>query len=368
MAGKSGRTRILHLISSNFVGGPEKQILGHLKHVDFESYDVRVGSFMEGNFANDFLAELQRLKICATVAVNQKSMTDFSPILALRNYIVDNEIHGLVTHGYKSNIYGSIATIGTSVVHCMYVRGWTAENRKILIFNRLEKFFLKRADLVATVANAKVGEILSLGVDRKKIRCIYNAVEMAAIDSDDGSLHIDFGFDSKEKVVIAAGRLSPEKGHSDLLRSIALLRDRGMPIRCVIFGDGPEKANLDRMVNQLELREIVVFGGFEPGWKRYLASADAVVNPSLSEVMPNVVLESLILGCPVVATDVGGVRELIPSEEYGWVVPPREPTALADAIAHCFGSLDTIRIQEKARAHIVENFNFQKQAEELAGL
>jgi glycosyltransferase involved in cell wall biosynthesis len=139
----------------------------------------------------------------------------------------------------------------------------------------------------------------------------------------------------RSKEVLCVGRLSSEKGHRVLLEAVALLRDRGVELRCTIVGDGPLRAELEAYaLSRKALDGHVTFAGALPVGdviERY-RTADVVVLASFSEGVPMVLIEALALGRPVVATAVGGVPELVRDRETGLVVPPGNAAALADAM------------------------------------
>jgi glycosyltransferase involved in cell wall biosynthesis len=112
----------------------------------------------------------------------------------------------------------------------------------------------------------------------------------------------------------------------------------------------------------------IVFAGFRKDVLGCLAGADVVVNPSFSEGLPNVVLEAMALGRPVVATDVGGTRELVRSGSTGWLVPAGDPVRLAGAIREALddGPL-AARLAAGGRQLVSSSFTFDRQAEQLIG-
>jgi len=130
--------------------------------------------------------------------------------------------------------------------------------------------------------------------------------------------------------LLSVGRLASQKGVIYLLRALAQTQSSA----CLrVLGDGPERARLERMANDLGLSRRVEFAGWAPreDLPRHYAWADAFVLPSLDEGMPNVVLEALACGLPVIGTDVAGTRDLVHSET-GILVPPADSRALAAAI------------------------------------
>ena len=148
-------------------------------------------------------------------------------------------------------------------------------------------------------------------------------------------------------VVVFAGRLGPQKAVGALLAAVA-----GVPrVSLVIAGDGPERAELEGRVTQLGLEERVRFLGSVPRETvlRLFRAADASVLPSAWENFPHTVVEALAVGCPVIATAVGGVPEVVRDGENGLLVAPGDPAALTAAIARFFGDRELrVRLAEAA--------------------
>lgn len=363
------KIKVLHLIATNFVGGPEKQLLRHMECYDRSRYEIVLGSYQEQGRPNPLL-EAAAAAGHATLTINHRYLMDFSIIKTVREFIGGGDIDVVVSHGYKSNIVSHLAGRGILLGHGMYVRGWTAENLKVRCYNRLERPFLRRADLVVTVARRKLDELETMGLPTSRLRYVANAVEIpGAVERPRVSLRDRYRLSDDVFLLVAAGRLSPEKGHRQLIQSLHLLKERRIRCTCVIFGDGPLDNTLRKMAGELGIEDTVRFAGFDPEWKSCLPQADLLINPSLSEVMPNVVMEAMAYGCPVMATDVGGVAELIVDNETGLLIPTGNPGVMADRIAECTENRDAMRqMALRAQAHMKDNFSFPKQAEKLQAL
>jgi glycosyltransferase involved in cell wall biosynthesis len=132
-------------------------------------------------------------------------------------------------------------------------------------------------------------------------------------------------------VLVFAGRLGPQKALEVALDALAGLDE----VTFVVAGDGPERAALERRAAELGLDSRVRFLGSVPRERvlRLFRAADASVLPSAWENFPHTVVEALAVGCPVIATAVGGVPEVVRDGENGLLVPPRDPAALRAAIA-----------------------------------
>lgn len=135
-----------------------------------------------------------------------------------------------------------------------------------------------------------------------------------------------------DPVVTIVGRLAPIKNHALFLEAAARLHRAGRRCRFVIVGGGTEEEDLRRRVRELGIEDVVVFAGWRTDLDRVYAGSDLVVLTSRNEGTPVCLIEALTAGCAVVATDVGGVRDVLEDGRLGVVVPPGDAAALAEAI------------------------------------
>ena len=136
----------------------------------------------------------------------------------------------------------------------------------------------------------------------------------------------------KGQVVGAAARLAPIKGIEFLIRGFAKLHDEFPQARLEIAGVGPELPRLQREVARLHAKNRIVFLGWQPDMAQTMAGWDLFAMPSLEEGLGQAALEAMASGLPVVASEVGGLCEVVKHGETGWLVPAAEPEALANAI------------------------------------
>ena len=143
----------------------------------------------------------------------------------------------------------------------------------------------------------------------------------------------------KDREIVSVARLVPIKGMSYLIRAMVHVKDGSL----VVIGDGPERRKLELLSRHLELGDRVFFTGWIGDRSRildYLKEAAVFVLPSLSEGRPRVLIEAMACGLPVVATNVGGVPEVVVDGVNGLLVAPRDEKALAEAIEHVFNDID----------------------------
>ena len=361
------RGTICHLIASGFFGGPEKQIVAISTRLRGLGWDVVIGSFREGR-ASVGITDAAAERGLPTFLIDTPSPFDPSAIGQLRSFLRFHEVDILVTHGYKSNVVGLLATRGSSVRQLPIVRGYTAEDPKVRLYEKLDRWVLRRFDRVLCVSEGTKRRLAGYGIAPGRIEVMHNGVDC---DRDVRPMDIirEFSLPAGARVLIAAGRLSPEKGHRFLVEAMARLGALDPAAYCLILGAGKEEEVLRAQARAAGLEGRLVFGGFRCDVPACRAGADLVVNPSLTEGLPNVILEAMAVGTPVVATKVGGVGELIEHGESGWLVPAGDAAALATAIREALADREEARRRgARARSRAVEQFSFDRLAAQWSDL
>jgi glycosyltransferase involved in cell wall biosynthesis len=166
----------------------------------------------------------------------------------------------------------------------------------------------------------------------------------------------------------AVGRFSEEKGHRYLLEAMASLRRRLPGARLVLVGYGALEGDLRSRAAGLAVDGVVTFAG-ERDSAELLGSFDVFAQPSLYESQGLAILEAMAAGVPVVATDVGGVRDAVRNGESGLLVPPADPGALAEAIVRLAGDRElALRLAARAGRDVRERYSASTMIESYAGL
>jgi len=171
--------------------------------------------------------------------------------------------------------------------------------------------------------------------------------------------------------LLCVGRLSPEKGHLVFLEALDDLHRRGIDFRCTLVGDGPLRPNIESQLAECGLSERVrLTGSLDPAQvDRQYDAAGAVVLASFSEGVPVVLMEAMARGIPVVATNVGGVGELVQDNVNGLLVPPGDPKALADALARVLQDRSFARaLGAKGVERVSGEFDLDRSVDQLQSL
>jgi len=197
------------------------------------------------------------------------------------------------------------------------------------------KLILPRADRVVGVSKPLCAKVEALGVPADRIELVRNGVDDEIFHPrprDEARAALGHGED-KRRWVVYVGRLDPAKGVLELAEALRSLAAAVPDVAVVFVGQGPARDALNDKTRGLENR--VIFPGARPHHEvsQWMSAADVVCLPSHHEGSPNVVLEALACGRPVVATEVGGIPEIFAEGAAGRMVPVNDPKALAEALA-----------------------------------
>ncbi len=358
---------VCHLIASGFAGGPEKQIVEQSARLVEQGWSVIVGSFRENRPDVEVIDNAKKRGL-PTFLIETKS--PFSPlaVIQLSKFINQFHIDLLVTHGYKATVIGYLARLRSRFDQLPVARGYTHEDWKVRLYESIDRWLLKRFPAVLCVSRATGDLLMRYGIHSDRIRVIHNAVacdpNVVALD-----LRQEFAISPQSPLLIAAGRLSPEKGHHYLVDAMKRLAASGSRACLILLGSGKELPRLEQQVATADLADRVFFGGFRKPILPYLAGADLVVNPSDTEGLPNVLLEALSVKTPVVATDVGGVAEIITDGKTGWLVPRARVDLLADAIKQALDNpSQAAALADNGQQLVKKSFSFKYQVAQFADL
>jgi colanic acid/amylovoran biosynthesis glycosyltransferase len=170
-------------------------------------------------------------------------------------------------------------------------------------------------------------------------------------------------------VLLAVGRLHPVKNYTFLLQACCRLRRAGMQFRCVIVGEGPERAKLENLIRKWNIADSVMLVGHVPRSKidRYYERADLVVLTSHSEGIPLVLMEAMARSKIVLAPSITGIPELVVDGRTGFLYTPGNPDEFVERVKQICGSLNTLQtVQSNARAHVRRHFNQRTNLESFA--
>ena len=321
--------RILHLITSLDVGGVENQLAKVVSAYDRDSFSPSVCCL---SHKGEIGEELERRGI--PVQVLGEEPTSFNPRLLgkLCHLLQTERVAILRAHKYHSAFYGVLAArmakVGAIVPSYHLPQAIRKPKRRLMI-----RFLSRLSDGVVAVSFAVKGNLTGMGVPESKIRVIHNGVDlrefqdMVPRETAREELDIPRG----KWVIGGIGRMKAQKGYGYLLRALPWLEKAGLSDYWVLLvGDGKARADLEQEAREMGCAEKVRFLGMRRDIPRLLRSLDVFAFPSLWEGFGTSLVEAMAAEIPVVASDLPCVREIIPDERYGFLVPAEDARALAE--------------------------------------
>ncbi len=323
----------MRIISELPIGGVERRLLALLPRLK-AAYDVQVCCIRErGVMADDF----ERAGIPVVLKFFKGRLHPES-LYRLARYMREQKIDIVHTHMYRPNISGVVAAklagvpVIISNVHSV---GHWGTTRQMVMDSMLGRW----RNRVVTISEAvKSDYVKKTGADPNKCVVIYNGIDLEAFTRpvQNPRLKGELGIGADDKVVGIVARLVDAKDHATFFRAAKIVQQNIPRVKFLVVGEEDAQpgvlAQLEAQVAELGLTAQVIFTGIRQDIPDLLSVMDVSVLSSIREGFSNTIVESMACGVPMVATDVGGNAEAIVNGYTGFVVPPKAPAPLAEAI------------------------------------
>ena len=358
--------RILYVIDSMTKDGAESQLLKTLDRLPPEQYEASVVlSRAEGERVRE-LAALPCVREVATLTGDSRRMKLLEKAFALGGIV--NAFEPDIVHSwlwYSNFLCGLSRKFGLwrQVPFIASQRGdYHARYGKFRLW-LTEKLIYNTADVLLT-NSAQIQRHLHQRYPDKNIVSIPNLLELPTEEWSQQRRD-----DTEEKLIISVGRFAPEKGHRYLIEALNALNREDVAWRCTFLGEGELEAELRALTAGYGLSEWIAFPGFCEDVFSLLMTADVFVLPSLHESSPNALIEAMGIGMPCIASDVGGIVDLIENEKSGIRVPPQDPAALAAVLHRVLTEPDfASELGRNARTTIQQRFDSAVSVGKLEGI
>jgi glycosyltransferase involved in cell wall biosynthesis len=234
-------------------------------------------------------------------------------------------------HGYKADIYGFAAARGLGIALVSTCHSWPDRRIIMRAYAATDKFILRWFDQVTTPSSEVAAILHRAGVDPAKVTVVANGVDVERFQGAEPTLRPEIP-GAPKYLIGSVARLVPVKGGAVLLQAAKKILSVYPETAFVFAGEGASRRDWQALAQQLGIGERVFFAGARSDMPGVYASLDALALPSFAEAMPMCLLEALSAGCPVVATDVGDVANVIRPGVTGLLIKPGDVSALTDAI------------------------------------
>jgi glycosyltransferase involved in cell wall biosynthesis len=359
------RLSVIHLRSSTGLYGAEQVVLELCRQQSEHYASTRLLVFAPVGAAPGAMLTMARSRHLSASALACHGPLDLRCIARLRRLLrADLRCHRVVLHchDYKSVVYGGLAALGLPLTRIATLHGWLDDSWRLRLYHWLEARMLRHFQRVCAVSESIFRQLLKRGLEPEMVCRVDNGIDirrfqprpLSASNGPTGPLLLG-----------TAARLSPEKHLGLLIAALAECRDRGRIMHLMIVGEGPERARLEQQIRQLQLSEQVSMPGSVVGLEGWYPTLDAFVLPSLSEGMPLSVLEALACGCPVIASAVGSIPELLEGVSGCRTVPPGDGQALIEAL---LALPEPDRPLLAARERVARHYSGERMATRYAGI
>lgn len=276
----------------------------------------------------------------------------FSILFKLARILKDNEIDVLHCHVHKPTVYGVMAAklAGTPVV-LSHVHGL---GRSRNFRRKLMNYLLSRkCSRIISVANGVKEDVLrnNWRMPADKVVVLENSVDyerFAEVSIDKTEARRMLGVSPDAFVFGTVGRLAPTKGLSFLIEAFSRAKEKIASAQLVLLGTGQSQAELEQQASKTSCSDSIHFLGHRDNIEQLYRAMDVFVLSSVAEGMPRAILEAMAAGVPCIATEVGGVPEILPNRDVGRLVPAKDPIALAQAMID-FAQSPAEQIEELAK-------------------
>jgi glycosyltransferase involved in cell wall biosynthesis len=371
------RLRVLRVIGRLNMGGPAHQAaLLSGRRFDPGRYETLLvhGSLAPGEASLAELAREEGAAMCSVPELQQPIHPgrDVQALLKLIRLARDFRPHIVHTHLAKAGFLGRQAALAVrprpAIVHTYHghvLEGYfgTVKSR---LYRELERALARVSDRLIGVSQATVDDLVRLGIaPPERFRVVPLGLDLEPLAADGGEglrreMRAELGLGADDLLLVFVGRVVPIKRLDLLLAAFARARQAEPRLRLAIVGDGDQRPELERQAAELGVAAELRFLGYRRALRPLFAAADLAVLSSDNEGTPVSLIEAGAAGLPAVATDVGGVREVV-GEEAGLLVPRGDVEAFARALLRMAGDTELLaRRGAAARQRALDRYGAER--------
>ncbi len=291
---------------------------------------------------------------------------DLAALIWLIRWLRRHRPDVLHTHSTKAGVLGRLAAAitRTPVVHTVhgwsgpFYRGHPVVRRAVALLERLLAR-LSSALIVVGTGDREIGLRNGIG-DVEKYRVVRSGIHLSQVTPDRDRLRRDLGIRPDDLIVGMVARFAEQKDHNLALEAMSHLTTSFPSAKLVLVGDGPTRPDVERQVAELELDDVVVLAGHRPNAGELAHAFDVCLLTSFWEGVPRTLVEAAAAGVPLVASDVGGVADIVVDGETGWLVPVGDLHTVINRLERLLSSSDLREQMGRAAANQAAGFSVEQ--------
>jgi glycosyltransferase involved in cell wall biosynthesis len=316
-------------------GGPEQTILTSPRHLGPLGYRMLCACmYTPGDPGVETIRQRAGRYGAPLVEVPDRGAWDWRVIAQLLAVCKRERVAIWHGHDYKTNALGLLLNRSRPMRLVTTVHGWVEQTPRTPPEHTPDRLCLPRYERVICVSDDLLGACLACGVPAENCVVIENAIDAAEYTRRQSVAEAKaaLGLPPDGLVVGAVGRLAEERSFAALVRSAHALTARGLDVRLVIVGEGDARTDLERLADDLGVRDRLLLPGWQADVRGYFEAMDVFALSGRREGLPNVLLEAMALEVPVVAARMNGVSRLVQDGRNGFLVEPGDPNGLTTAL------------------------------------
>lgn len=357
---------LLFIVNSLETGGAENQVVTLLNHLEASRFRLHLAYLKRGS---QLLPQLRTERLASIACCNVTRRIDLAAVRQLRRIILERNIDAIVCTNSYPTLYGRLAARGCEPAPRLVTVFHTTvlQTRKQKIQMLLYRRLFSRCDLLVYVCEGQRRYWRARGLHLAEDEVVYNGIDTEWFtERRPGAEQLAFrrglGFGTEDFVIGICSGLRPEKAHGDLLAAVARLRQRGVPAKALLIGEGPERPAIEHAIAGLDLREHVRITGLVADVRPFIGACDVMTLVSHSETFSLAALESMSLGKPLVMSDLGGAAEQVIPGTNGFLFAPGDIEGLALCLEALTSASLRARLGEAAAGRVRKLFTVQQMA------
>lgn len=355
--------KVLFMIHTLGHGGAEKVLVNLVNNMNQEKFDITVMTIFDTGVNKQFLKEHIKYKYCFKHIFrgNIHFLKIFTPTFLYKHFIKDDyDIVVSYLEGLSARIISGCPNRDTKLVSWIHIQQYERKNasRSFRSYEEAKKCY-EKFDKVVCVSNSVKNDFCSLFPLKEKCIVLYNTNETDKIKDLANDNKLDISFEKDFFYICGIGKLLHSKGFDRILNIHRRLIKEGFKIKTIILGIGPDKNKLEKHIKNYHLEDSFFLLGYQVNPYKYLKHSNLFVCASYAEGFSTAATEALILGVPVLTTDVAGMFEMLGKNEYGIIVPNNDE-ALYSGIKEYLESESKQKYYKKQAVIRGEDFSTKK--------
>ena len=358
------KVNLLYVITKLELGGAQKQLLSLITRLDKERFNIFLFTAQDGLLIKE-ASSITGLTIKKSRYLERpiNPLKDLLALIEIYKFIKKNNIDIVHTHSSKAGILGRFVARLAKVKFIIHtVHGWSFNDYQPLfmrsVFIGLERLSARFTHKLIVVSYYDRKKGLKNRIAREdKYRLIRYGIEYTEFISGDQKIKEEFGINSTDLIVGMISCFKPQKSPQDFIK-LSFLVNRILPnVKFLLVGDGILRNQVKKLINKFQLQNKVILTGWRRDIPRILSAIDVFVLTSLWEGLPISVLEAIAFSKPVVATNTGGIEEIVVEGKNGFLVKPRDIKSLSERLTVLLRN-ESLRKDMGQNAKGLFDFNF----------